>query len=247
MRISEMSLRAVLAEPVQIILYRTRYVPGNGTAGVLEHWVADRDSEPEEVDLLFDNTAFALMADHFGGTQAANEALLGQPYAMMEPVLDDAGIPQRNADGTPMMTQAYSKADGEPLVGFNPPPNREKAVQDVIAIVTHRDPRAVGAAMMPDLINAYYTSILVAIQIGRGVDPTSAEATVRALLPLLNIDLSIDLNETAEWVQSKRQQEITENSPSENGPAPTAPPEEPSESSGDSPQRKRSSSSTLGV
>lgn len=229
MRIAEMSQRVVLAEPVEIELRRTRYVPANREEGVLEHWEAAADgTEPEVVGLRFDNAAFALMAEFFGGASEFTEALLGKPYAMMEPDRDDEGNVKVDEEGTPLRKQAFGP-DGEPLGGFDTPANRAKVVQQCIAILTHRDERAIGAAMYPDLLEVYYASLLIAMQIGRGVDPSIAEESVRVLLPACGINLAADVNaEARKTIASKTI------FPSPNGPEPSSVPaaEAPSPSSG---------------
>lgn len=227
MRISEMTPRVVMAEPVEILLRRIKYVPPDHENGILEHWVADLSAEPEVVGLRLDNAAFALMADWFGSASGWNDALLGKPFTIMEPDLDAAGQVKVDENGERILKQRFDER-GEPVGGFDSPPNRAKATQECIAIATHRDQRAIGAAMDPDLIEVYYTSLLIAIQIGRGVDPTTAEQTVRKLLPMLGVNLELDVNEMAEMVQTP----ATTSSLSSPGPDSSSPPEEPSPSTG---------------
>jgi hypothetical protein len=205
MRIAEMSPRSIAGEPVEIDLAVVRWVPpvvdDTGQVVTEAYWQAD---PAQPVGLLVTNGNFAQFTDAYPGEDAWLDELLGVRTPSLEVVRDDDGNIRRHPDSDVPVTRQRKTDAGVPLWIFGAPKNRSGALQKLLAICLHRSEEQVGAAMIPGLLDVYLTSFLIAVSIGRGLDPTTAQMQARQMAVAFGADLDgTQIREVTEEVRAK--------------------------------------------
>lgn len=195
MRIEDFSTRVTRAVPVDIALSAVQRVVSTNEAE-LDHW-EPTDGE-EVVGLVFTAGVFAAIAEKWGDLDSWMEAVSGK-------------IEIDEESGEERLIEA--------------PKNPLGAIVQTLALLLHRVPDAVGAAVSLQGIPEYSAALLAAMQIAQGVDPMLARRVGRRITAA-RVDPNAGLAERLDKMDAE------ETSPSTPGAGTGVDPEEPSSDTG---------------